>query len=335
MRVWMGLALGIALGLGLSAPAQAMDRIGLSLQGKPQARFAGYYVAKAKGFYQHEGIDLALRPLGRAMRPFEPLLDDEVKFHVGWVGELLAQRDQGQPVVGIMQVVQRSTMLLLGRRSQGLRAPSDLAGQTMGIWLGRDTAPRAFLERQGLTGQVKLVPQGFAMASFIERDLPVVSALRDDEYYTALQELKRRMQDPSDLIAFELADFGLDFPEDALITQQATVKDERGLCERMVRATKAGWEYALAHPQEAVDLMIQANPSLDRAHQEWMLKELGRTIVAGPAATEGIGYVPLRAIQAQIEVMREFRELSAPQKAEEAFAPEVWDRALGKSAALN
>ncbi|MNL74234.1 hypothetical protein D3C87_1998370 [compost metagenome] len=98
-----------------------------------------------------------------------------------------------------------------------------------------------------------------------------------------------------------------------------------------MRATRAGWEYALAHPQEAVSLLLAADPTLDRAHQEWMLRTLERSIVS----TEGIGHVPQRAVQGQIDAMRQFDELSAPQRAEEAFAVEVWRRAVGKSASLN
>ena len=40
--------------------ANAADKLTLQLQWVTQAQFAGYYVAKDKGYYADEGLDLSL-----------------------------------------------------------------------------------------------------------------------------------------------------------------------------------------------------------------------------------------------------------------------------------
>ena len=63
MMMRAGLA-GMALALALSAPALAQEKASVRLKWLTQAQFAGLYVAKAKGFYLAEGIDLTINPGG-------------------------------------------------------------------------------------------------------------------------------------------------------------------------------------------------------------------------------------------------------------------------------
>ncbi len=49
--------------------AQAADKITLQLKWVTQAQFAGYYVAKDKGFYEAEGLDVDIKPGGPDIAP--------------------------------------------------------------------------------------------------------------------------------------------------------------------------------------------------------------------------------------------------------------------------
>jgi NitT/TauT family transport system substrate-binding protein len=57
--------LGGVLALGLMAgAAQAQERVTLQLKWVAQAQFAGYYVAKDRGFYREAGLDVTINPGG-------------------------------------------------------------------------------------------------------------------------------------------------------------------------------------------------------------------------------------------------------------------------------
>jgi NitT/TauT family transport system substrate-binding protein len=62
---------GLAAVFGLSAlaPAQAADKVTLQLKWVTQAQFAGYYVAKDKGFYKDAGLDVTIKPGGPDVAP--------------------------------------------------------------------------------------------------------------------------------------------------------------------------------------------------------------------------------------------------------------------------
>ena len=63
------LMLGAALLVGIAAPASAEDKVTLQLKWVTQAQFAGYYVAKDKGFYKAEGLDVTIKPGGPDIAP--------------------------------------------------------------------------------------------------------------------------------------------------------------------------------------------------------------------------------------------------------------------------
>ncbi|MFX8335538.1 ABC transporter substrate-binding protein, partial [Acinetobacter baumannii] len=58
-----------AMGLGAMASAQAADAVTLQLKWVTQAQFAGYYVAKDKGFYKEAGLDVTIKPGGPDIAP--------------------------------------------------------------------------------------------------------------------------------------------------------------------------------------------------------------------------------------------------------------------------
>ena len=53
-------AAALLLAVAMSAPAQAQDKLTLQLKWVTQAQFAGYYVAKDKGFYKEAGLDVTV-----------------------------------------------------------------------------------------------------------------------------------------------------------------------------------------------------------------------------------------------------------------------------------
>ena len=60
------LATAVAAG---SFAAQAQEKVTVQLKWVPQAQFAGYYVAAAKGYYKAEGLDVTIKPGGPDISP--------------------------------------------------------------------------------------------------------------------------------------------------------------------------------------------------------------------------------------------------------------------------
>ena len=138
--------------LAAAAPAYAADPVVLQLKWLPDAQFAGYFVAQAKGFYRDAGLDVTIKPGGPDINPSQILASGGADVAVDWLASALAARDQGVPEVNIAQIFQHSGLQLTCRRDSGVRRPADLKGKTLGVWFAGNEYPfLAWMAKLGLT----------------------------------------------------------------------------------------------------------------------------------------------------------------------------------------
>ena len=95
----------------MAGGAQAGD-LTLQLKWVTQAQFGGYYVAKDKGFYEEEGLDVTIKPGGPDIAPVQVLAGGGADVVVEWMPAALAAREKGLPIVNIAQPFKRSGMML-------------------------------------------------------------------------------------------------------------------------------------------------------------------------------------------------------------------------------
>src|SRR6516164_7915446 len=128
-RVIFG-AMAAMVGLGV-ASAQAADKVTLQLKWVTQAQFAGYYVAKDKGFYKDANLDVTIKPGGPDIAPEQVLAAGGADVVVDWMPAALAVREKGLPLVNIPQTFQRSGVMLSCAKSSGIQTPADFPGHTL------------------------------------------------------------------------------------------------------------------------------------------------------------------------------------------------------------
>ena len=98
---------------------------------------------------------------------------------------------------------------------------------------------------------------------------------------------------------FPFAEYGFNLPEDGLYVAAAQFAQAPQRYCAFARASLAGWQYAFAHQEEALDLVMRevaaAKLPVNLAHQRWMLKEMEKLVLpagrasltAGPSARPG------------------------------------------------
>src|SRR6201997_115839 len=102
MRRNFALAAGLALGLAATS-AEAADTVTIQLKWVAQAQFAGYFVAKDKGFYKEAGLDVTIKPGGPDVAPPQVIAGGGADVVVDWMTSALASREKGVPLVNISQ----------------------------------------------------------------------------------------------------------------------------------------------------------------------------------------------------------------------------------------
>lgn len=110
-----------AMSATLAFQTFAAEKVTLQLKWVPQAQFAGYYVAQAKGFYQKEGLDVTIKPGGTDISPVQVIAGKSADVIVDWLPDALASREAGVPLVNIAQVYDRSGMMLTCKKASGIK----------------------------------------------------------------------------------------------------------------------------------------------------------------------------------------------------------------------
>jgi NitT/TauT family transport system substrate-binding protein len=266
-------------GLVLSAPAgaQTLKKVTFLPQWFPQAQFTGYYVAKEKGIYRKHGLDVTLLRGGPEKPVCPTLARGETDFATLFLSEAVQNRAGGLKLINIGQIVQQSGFILIAKKSSGIRSPQDMQGKKVSLWDDSRVQPLAFIRKNNL--QVRIIPQTYTLNLFLRGGVDVASAMWYNEYHSILSAGLNE----DELITFFLSKYDLNFPEDGIYCLEKTwQKDPDSAC-RFVAASIEGWQYAFAHPQEALDIVMkyvnEAKINTSRAHQKWMFERMRDIII--------------------------------------------------------
>ncbi len=239
----------------------------------PQAQFAGYMMALEKGFYKDLGLEMEILRGGPSNPPIEALKSGSATFCTAWLSTAVQQRCSGLKLVNLAQIIQRSALMLIARKSRGINALIDLNGRRIGLWQGDfKIQPDSLFKLQHLN--VIEVPMYSTVNLFLKRAVDVISAMWYNEYDTLLNS--GFSQD--ELTTFFFSDYGLNFPEDGIYCLEETLKEKPEVCKSFVQASLQGWMYAFNHQDETINVVMRcaeaAHTGTNRAHQMWMLARM-------------------------------------------------------------
>lgn len=233
--------------------AEVNSVVRLQLKWEHQFQFAGYYAAIEQGYYEEAGIQVELIPASPEREPLTEVLQGRAEFGVG-NSELLLHFYQGDPVVVLAVIFQHSPLILLSRTENPLQTLHDLDGQRVAIEPG--TAELfAYLKREGVNPtQFDVVQHAYHLQPLIDGELAAQSAYSTTETF----ELESRR------IGYQIyspRSVGIDFYGDNLFTTQTMLDEEPDLVENFRNASLRGWFYAMDHPEEIIELILEKYPT--------------------------------------------------------------------------
>jgi NitT/TauT family transport system substrate-binding protein len=119
--------------------------------------------------------------------------------------------------------------------------------------------------------------------------------------------------------------------EDGLYATEATLNDpvKAERLARFVKASLQGWDYAEAHQDEAVKIVLDNDTAGAQtpAHQKRMMSEIAKLLVPAP---HGAGYLDEAAYTRTVqELMAGGSDPVITRKPEGAWTHAVWDKAFG------
>ncbi|RIK89010.1 MAG: nitrate ABC transporter substrate-binding protein [Hyphomicrobiales bacterium] len=262
--------------------AMAADKVTLQLKWVTQAQFAGYYVAKDKGFYEEEGLDVEIKPGGPDIAPPQVMAGGGADVIVEWMPAALATRERGVPLVNIAQPFKSSGMMLTCLKSTGITGPDDFKGRTLGVWFFGNEYPfmnwmnKLGISTQGGADGVTVLKQGFNVDPLLQKQADCISVMTYNEYWQVIDAGIAE----DELVTFKYEDQGVATLEDGLWVLEQNLADE-AFVDRMARFVKAsmkGWKYAEENPDEAAEIVLENDETgaQQEHHQKRMMREVAK-----------------------------------------------------------
>jgi len=256
-------------------PIQAQKKFIFTPQWTAQAQFAGYYVAKEKGFYKQAGLDVDIVHPSITQPAISRVRNNESQATTLPLCQAMEIIDDGIPVVNILQTSMNTAMVLVSRKKED---PLKQPGMKVGIW-------NAGFGQMAICMSIKdhLNYDWVRFASnvnlFVQGAIDATLAMSYNEYYQLAQagvKLTERN-------VYRFSDHDYNVQEDGLYMTKAYYDEHRDEARRFAEASKKGWEWAVAHPDETLDIVMdyvrREHIGTNRILQKLMLNEVLRLLV--------------------------------------------------------
>ena len=265
--------------------AQELKKVSLQLLWKHQFQFAGYYIAKEKGFYEEEGLEVELREFTNGQNITEDVLKDKVTFGVGR-SSLLLEKANNKNIVLLASIFQSSPNILLAKKDSHIDTIKDFKNKKIMITddAKTDAIFIAMLHSNGIDmSDLEIQKHSFNVDDLINDTTQVISSYVSNEPFALNKQGIK-------YTTFHPRDYGYDFYNDILFTSEKNLYTNYKDVKNFTLATLRGWTYAFEHIEETVELILKKyNPQAKS--KEALIFEANELKKLAYFGTEKLGYI--------------------------------------------
>jgi NitT/TauT family transport system substrate-binding protein len=258
----IGLALSTAL---LCGSANAADRVVFGLDFVPSGQHTPFYVALKKGFFEANGLDIDLQRGYGSSDSVKRVASGAFEVGFGDAGTVVLSRGEGLKIKLFAMIYAVSPYALVLRDDADIKSAKDLAGKTLVGPVG--SASRVMFPL--LAKKVGIDP---ASVTWLTTDgaslLPALIANRASGMtaYTvgSATYLAKGAENGVKLSMLKFSDYGVNVYSNGLIARDETIAKKPDVLRRIVKSLSEAFAYTYAHPGEAAEIMVTAQPQLSR-----------------------------------------------------------------------
>lgn len=248
------------------------QKIVFTPQWTAQAQFAGYYVAQEKGFYREAGVEVEIVHPSVTQSAMTRMFNKTSQATTLQLCQAMELADSGTELVNILQTSMNNAMVIVSARGKD---PLKQKGERVGIWsVGFGQLAICMSIKEGL--DYDWVRFSTNVNLFVSGALDATLAMSYNEYYQLLQAGMQL----TDENVYRFCDHGYNVQEDGLYVTLDYYRKHKDQARRFAKASRRGWEWAVEHPEETLDIVMKYVKSnrvaTNRIMQRLMLKEVLR-----------------------------------------------------------
>ncbi|MEA3352661.1 MAG: transporter substrate-binding domain-containing protein [Campylobacterota bacterium] len=231
--------------------SKELEKVSLQLHWLDQFQFAGYYMAKEKGFYKDAGLDVQIKKFNSTLCQLYEVKNKRATYSIGRPS-LLAKKSSGKDIKLLSAIFQSSPLILLAT-NPGIKSIKDIKGKR--VMATKDVYESAFfsamLHSEGIYEQdIKIQEHSFDIDDLISGKTDLMAFYISNEPYLLSQKGIK-------LISFSPQNYGFDFYSDILFTSGDEIKNHKQRAINFNKASLKGWEYAFNNIEESVEVIMR------------------------------------------------------------------------------
>lgn len=233
-----------------SSEAASATEVVIQLNWFPESEHGGVFAAEAAGYYADAGLDVTIRAGGQGTRIAPELASGRVQFAFANADDVVLFREEGVDAVAVLAAMQNHPRCVLVRADSGVTELSQLSGMILQRQAGRPFL--AFLESRGLLEGVQQVPYAGSVAGLVSDPKTAIQA------YSFAEPLLARQQG-LEVNTLMVSELGWNPYSSVLVTTGELIREQPELVEKVVRATRRGWQTYLENPDAAHRAILAVN----------------------------------------------------------------------------
>jgi ABC-type nitrate/sulfonate/bicarbonate transport system substrate-binding protein len=252
--------------------AKELKKVSVVLDWTPNTNHTGLYVAKEKGYFKDEGLDVEIKMPGEAGAD-QLVASGKADFGVSYQEGITEARVQDIPIISIAAIIQHNTSGFASLKEKNITKPRDFEDKTYGGW----GAP---VEKAVLSSLMKQEDANVEKVNIVnmgETDF-FTAVNRDIDFawiYYGWTGVEAELRN-EELNMIYLTDYSekLDYYTPVLATNEDMIKKDPETIKKFLSAVTKGYELAIDNPEQAANILIEAVPDLDeelvKASQKWL-----------------------------------------------------------------
>jgi len=228
------------------------EKVSLQLLWKNQFEFAGFYIAKEKGFYNDVSLDVSLKEYNFGTNIVDDILNEVSDIGIGR-SSLVLSKLKGKDIIFLNALYQSSPYVLISKERPDLQTIKDFKNKK--IMLSADLESLAAISSMIKANDIRskdyqYIKHSFNIQDLIDNKVDLITSYLSNEPFL-LQEKNIAFK------VFNPKDYGFNFYADILFTSQKYLKSHPQIILKFQNATLKGWKYAFEHINETVEIILK------------------------------------------------------------------------------
>jgi NitT/TauT family transport system substrate-binding protein len=265
----------------------------------PNVQFAPLYVAQRKGYFADEGLDVEIE-YGFEDDFVTLAAQGEREFAVASGDQVILARARGLPITYVMKWYNQYPVALMIPADQGIKAPADLAGKTVGLpgFFGANFIGwKALAYATAIDEEtISLEDIGFTQAAAVQQ-----GAVDAAMVYIANEPIQLR-NEGLEVEVIQVSDF-IDLVANGLVVGDKLMAEDPELVTAMVRASLRGIKDTIENPDDAFAIVRDIIPEISETEAATQRQVLEASIALWQSENPGLSNQ--RAWQDSVDFMVE------------------------------